>query len=50
MEEKHGPGLFFENVRGWKGLDPVKDGETVNEAIRDTVANAPAEMLAGTTV
>lgn len=46
LEEKHGPGLFFENVRGWKGLDPVKDGETVNEAIRDTVANAPAEMLA----
>ena len=46
LEEKHGPGLFFENVRGWKGLDPVKDGETVNEAIRDTVANAPSEMLA----
>jgi hypothetical protein len=46
LEEAHGPGLFFENVRGWKGLDPTKNDETVNESIRRTVLEVPAEMLA----
>lgn len=46
LEEEHGPGLFFENVRGWKGLEPVKDDETVNEAIKKTIVEAPGEMLA----
>ena len=46
LEEEHGPGLFFENVRGWKGLDPTKNDETVNESIRRTVLEVPAEMLA----
>jgi hypothetical protein len=35
LEEAHGPGLFFENVRGWKGLDPTqerRDGQRVNSA------------------
>lgn len=46
LEDEHGPGLFFENVRGWKGLDPTKNDETVNESIRRTVLEEPAEMLA----
>jgi regulator of RNase E activity RraB len=46
LEDAHGPGLFFENVRGWKGLDPTKNDETVNESIRRTVLEEPAEMLA----
>ena len=24
LEDNHGPGLFFENVRGWKGLGPAR--------------------------
>lgn len=46
LEELHGPGLFFENVRGWKGLEPTKNDETVNEAILATIVEDPAEMLA----
>ena len=46
LEAEHGPGLFYENVRGWLGLEGGKDGETVNQAIRNTVAAAPGEMLA----
>lgn len=46
LEEKHGPGLFFENVRGWKGLEPTKNDQTVNEAIRETAVEEPSEMLA----
>lgn len=46
LEDEHGPGLFFENVRGWKGLEPTKNDETVNESIRRTVLEEPAEMLA----
>ena len=46
LEDTYGPGLFFENVRGWKGLEPTKNDETVNESIRRTVLEAPGEMLA----
>jgi hypothetical protein len=46
LEAEHGPGLFLENVRGWIGLEGGRDGETVNQAIRKTVAEEPAEMLA----
>ena len=46
LEEEHGPGLFFENVRGWLGLEGGRDGETVNQAIQKTVAEDPEEMLA----
>ena len=46
LEVEHGPGLFFENVRGWKGLDPTKNDETVNESIRRTILEDPKEMLA----
>ena len=46
LEIEHGPGLFYENVRGWLGLEGGRDGETVNQAIRKTVVDAPEEMLA----
>ena len=46
LEEEYGPGLFYENVRGWLGLEGGRDGETVNQAIRKTVAEEPGEMLA----
>jgi hypothetical protein len=46
LEREHGPGLFFENVRGFLGLAGGRDGETVNQAIRNTVEGAPGEMLA----
>ncbi len=49
LEERHGPGLFFENVRGWKGLEPTKNDETVNEAIRATIVEEPAECWPATT-
>ena len=47
LEDEHGPGLFFENVRGWLGLEGGRElGETVNQAIQKTVAEDPGEMLA----
>ena len=46
LEAEHEPGLFYENVRGWLGLEGGRDGETVNQSIRNTVVDAPAEMLA----
>ena len=46
LEAEHGPGLFYENVRGWLGLEGGRDGETVNQAIRKTIQEDPAAMLA----
>lgn len=46
LEAEHGPGLFYENVRGWLGLEGGRDGETVNQAIRKTIADEPDQMLA----
>jgi hypothetical protein len=46
LEDQHGPGLFFENVRGYKGLESVSDRDTVNEAILQTARENPERMLA----
>lgn len=46
LEAEHGPGLFYENVRGWLGLEGGRDGETVNQAIRKTISDEPDQMLA----
>jgi hypothetical protein len=45
LYERHGDGLFFENIRDFLGAGTTSSRDTVNSKIIETIVQAPAKML-----
>jgi hypothetical protein len=45
LYERHGDGLFFENIRDFLGTGTTSSRDTVNSKIIETIIEAPAKML-----
>jgi hypothetical protein len=45
LYERHGDGLFFENIRDFLGTGTTSNRDTVNSKIIETILEAPAKML-----